>query len=417
MKDWMRSFVDDVLTMVSIQSFTGDTIGILKCQRFVYNLAMKFDFRVSWHGNGQVLVIQPAGAEKVPELGVVCHLDTVPFNANEWKFNPLGEVVDGRIYGRGVLDDKAAVIMALYAFKSLEDKIRPSWQIIVGSTEEASPWSDMKAFLEEKPVLPKFLVTIDGDGIQNGCRGYSDVVLKFSKETDCEMLEDLWVPDGVNNMVPGKAFARVDGMSLEANGRACHSSIPEEGENALMKLVKKLTRFDEVREGFSKFFEFMELLGEENCAESLGLVRGSTLTPTNCSLEEDTIVLTVNCRLEVGTKRAMVYKMFSLIYDRFGCDLDYSEITLPSYVSAYSDEMQMMCDAYEQVIGRSIVPVVARGTGYNAALPNCAIFGPRFDFVDDEPDLCHAVDESRRIEDLEKFLRMLEIFIDKKLSN
>lgn len=417
MKKRIRTYVKDILDIVSIQSFTGDAEGIEKCQDYLINLAKNLGFVATKHGDGQVLVIEPKVTCRMPELGIVCHLDTVPFDENEWKHNPLGEVVDGRIYGRGVLDDKAAIIVALNVFKELENKIKPSWQLIIGSAEEASPWCDMKAFLKENPVLPKFMVTIDGDGIQNGCRGYSDVELKFHKHIGDVVLEDLWVHNGVNNMVPNRAFAQIDGRSLEANGRACHSSIPEEGENALIKLVKRLAEYEEVRKEYLEFFEFMEVFNEKNCAETLGLARGSSIAPTNCSLEDGVIRLTLNCRFGIGTDMQMIEGMFAGIVEKFKCGLSYSEIVLPAYVPEDSKEMQMMCDAYEQVMGKKVVPVIARGTGYNAALPNCAIFGPRFIPEDDEPDTCHAVDENRSIEDLEKFQKMLEIFVEKMLSD
>ena len=418
MKRRIRTYVKDILDIVSIQSFTGDTEGIKKCQEYVAGLATSLGFEVTKHGEGQVLVIQPKVTCRVPELGIVCHLDTVPFDESEWKHNPLGEVSEGRIYGRGVLDDKASIIVALNVFKELESEIKPSWQLIVGSAEEASPWSDMKAFLNENPVLPKFMVTIDGDGIQNGCRGYSDVELKFHRHTGGDIfLEDLWVHNGVNNMVPNRAFAQIDGSSLEANGKACHSSIPEEGDNALIKLVKRVAECEDARKEYLEFFEFMEVFNEKNCAETLGLAQGSSITPTNCSLENGVIRLTLNCRFGIGTEKQMIEEMLTGIAEKYKCGFSYSEIILPSYVPEDSKEMQMMCDAYEQVMGKKVVPVIARGTGYNAALPNCAIFGPRFIPEDDEPDTCHAANENRSIEDLEKFQKMLEIFVSKMLSD
>jgi acetylornithine deacetylase/succinyl-diaminopimelate desuccinylase-like protein len=45
------------------------------------------------------------------------HVDTVVVNdANEWDFPPFsGEVVEGRLYGRGSVDIKSAVAASIYA--------------------------------------------------------------------------------------------------------------------------------------------------------------------------------------------------------------------------------------------------------------------------------------------------------------
>ena len=37
--------------------------------------------------------------------------------------------------------------------------------------------------------------------------------------------------------------------------------------------------------------------------------------------------------------------------------------------------------------------------------------------MDDEDDLCHAVDESRNIQDLKDFMNMLQLFVGEYLKN
>ena len=130
-----KQIVQDILRIVSIQSFTN-TDGIKKCQQEIINISESLGFKSSLLGKGKVLVIEPAKARGTPKLGVITHLDTVPFSKKDWKHNPLGEISNNRIYGRGVLDDKAAIILSLYAFYLLGDSISPSWQILVGSSEE-----------------------------------------------------------------------------------------------------------------------------------------------------------------------------------------------------------------------------------------------------------------------------------------
>ncbi|SFG92969.1 succinyl-diaminopimelate desuccinylase [Halopelagius inordinatus] len=48
------------------------------------------------------------------------HLDTVPFDADAWTHDPLGERVDDRVYGRGATDMKGAVASMLFAIRAFE---------------------------------------------------------------------------------------------------------------------------------------------------------------------------------------------------------------------------------------------------------------------------------------------------------
>ncbi len=49
-----------------------------------------------------------------PHLGLIFHGDVFPASASEWKSKPFeARVVNGRLYGRGVLDDKGPLAMGL----------------------------------------------------------------------------------------------------------------------------------------------------------------------------------------------------------------------------------------------------------------------------------------------------------------
>ena len=132
--NFKQRIISDILKLVSIKSFTGDREGIIDCQTAVCEMATDMGFLCSYHGD--VLVIEPRNKEDDPELGIVVHLDTVPYDEKEWTANPLGEIKEGRIFGRGVIDDKAAIVLAMYAMLEKAKEIEPSWQIIVGSSEE-----------------------------------------------------------------------------------------------------------------------------------------------------------------------------------------------------------------------------------------------------------------------------------------
>lgn len=421
MKDFKERIISDILKLLSIKSFTDDREGIMECQTAVCEMATDLGFLCSYHGD--VLVIEPREKTESPELGIVVHIDTVPYDEKEWTANPLGEIKDGRIFGRGVIDDKAAIVLAMYAMLEMENKIKSSWQIIVGSSEEGK-WTDMKEYLEEGLELPKFLITIDGDGVQNGCRGYMDLELTFGREVSSNYLTDLKVVGGANNAVPGKAVAVVDGTIIEVVGKSAHSSIPHIGQNALVNLLYSLFYVDTE---FPGLFKLAEDLKDNHNARCIGfeehpeMIDGqnigyTSVCLTNCHYLGDEIVANLNVRFSPYVTYEEIVNAIDHICTEYFCSAEVKDMKMPAYISPKAKEIQMMLEAYEEVLGKKTESTFAMGCGYNAALPNCAIFGPRFAINHDEEDTCHSADENRTIEDTLTFYKMLCVFIEKFYS-
>lgn len=420
MRKIRERILTDILKLVKIQSFTDDWLGIRKCQEEVQEIAHKLGFVTFYHANGKVLVIEPKDLIGRPELGIVVHLDTVPYDETQWTHNPLGEIANGRVYGRGVIDDKAAIILALYALYSNAKK--PNWQIIVGSCEEGV-WTDMQDYMKEEVTLPEFLITIDGDGVQNGCRGYLDLECSFKRNNlSCNRLTDLVVVDGANNSVPGKAIAIIENRKIEMIGVAVHSSIPETGKNALTHLLCQIR--EEVGQEFPGLFNLAYNLKDECDAMCVGFkkhpevlygqrIGNTSICLTNCEYSENEITVNLNIRLCAGVNQEEVETAIQKISSEYECVCQIKELTLPAYISPESWGIQKMLESYKEVMGKETTSTIAMGVGYNAALPNCAIFGPRFAVEHDEEDTCHAANENRTIEDLFKFYEMLCIFLNK----
>ena len=73
-------------------------------------------------------------------IGIIGHLDVVPVG-DGWKQPPFSGYVDenGRIFSRGILDNKGPVmscLYALYAIKQLQIKLSKPVRILFGTDEE-----------------------------------------------------------------------------------------------------------------------------------------------------------------------------------------------------------------------------------------------------------------------------------------
>ncbi|MCC0637189.1 Sapep family Mn(2+)-dependent dipeptidase [Clostridioides sp. ES-S-0001-02] len=124
---------------------------------------------------------------------VIGHVDVVHEGEN-WIYQPYGgEIYNGKIYGRGVLDNKGPIMCALYGLyviKELGLKLDKKVRIIFGTNEE-SGFKDIPYYLKkEKPPIMgftpdcKYPVVYGEKGmakiiIKNNCNYKEDTFLSF----------------------------------------------------------------------------------------------------------------------------------------------------------------------------------------------------------------------------------------------
>ncbi|MCC0633717.1 Sapep family Mn(2+)-dependent dipeptidase [Clostridioides sp. ZZV14-6154] len=124
---------------------------------------------------------------------VIGHVDVVHEGEN-WIYQPYGgDIYNGRIYGRGVLDNKGPIMCALYGLyviKELSLKLDKKVRIIFGTNEE-SGFKDIPYYLKkEKPPIMgftpdcKYPVVYGEKGmakiiIKNNCNYKEDIFLSF----------------------------------------------------------------------------------------------------------------------------------------------------------------------------------------------------------------------------------------------
>ena len=94
------------------------------------------------------------------------HFDTVPIGSG-WKYDPLGgQIVGGKLYGRGSTDDKANLAVSMEVMRSLvEDRVRIKRDIIMAATvdEETGSRLGIIPLLEKKILKPQVALILDSD--------------------------------------------------------------------------------------------------------------------------------------------------------------------------------------------------------------------------------------------------------------
>jgi succinyl-diaminopimelate desuccinylase len=105
--------------------------------------------------------------EGEPRLLLMAHLDTVPFNRDEWSHDPLKLTVEGeKAYGRGALDDKGNVAAILSALGEAGDE-EGTIMLAITMDEEAGGRGAklIRDRLAEESRMPAMVVNADGNGM------------------------------------------------------------------------------------------------------------------------------------------------------------------------------------------------------------------------------------------------------------
>ena len=153
--------------------------------------------------------------EGEPSVAIIAHLDVVPAGSG-WKSDPFSaRVRDGRIYGRGALDNKGPYAAAWAGVKAiLESSLPLKGTIILGAVADEERGSRLgMEFLLKKGFSPSFAIIPDGGKIDEAVIGEKGLI---------------W-------------------LKISSRGKAAHACNPGKGENAIYEVVDFLSAVRDYR--------------------------------------------------------------------------------------------------------------------------------------------------------------------------
>lgn len=374
-------------------------------------------------------------------LGILCHVDVVP-EGDGWSSDPYGaEIRDGKIFARGVLDDKGPTMAAYYAMKIVKELGLPlskRVRMILG-TDEESDWRCVDTYFkhEEMPTLgfapdADFPIIFAEKGIwdfyikqaPNLETGTAEVTVKdFTAGRRFNMVPDsaqavLEVKHSQSEITSAfqeflnknqlKGEAREEGtlLVLELEGVSAHGMEPKHGVNAGLYLSLFLNELPLSQHAKEYFAFIVKYLFDDSRGNGFGIAYKDESTgdvTLNVGLlrysKSEGGQIGVNLRYPVSYD----YKNASQKLQSVLKDHHFSLVTLsdskPHHVEAGSFLVQTLSKVYEGQTGEKAELIAIGGGTYARSLEAGVAFGPLFP---GREDIAHQKDEYMFIEDLLK---------------
>jgi succinyl-diaminopimelate desuccinylase len=340
-----------------------------------------------------------AGSGSGPAIHLNGHFDVVPTGLG-WTRDPFGgEIVDGRLYGRGSCDMKAGIAAAVFAVEAIRRAgIKTAAPIEVsGTVDEESGGFAGVAWLAENGLLSRertrAVIIPEPFGVDRVCIGHRGVY---------------W-------------------FEVIAEGRIAHGSMPYLGINAIegMSYLLDLVR-DELGPALFGRVTTMPVVPEGSRHATIninGIDGGQPVDdiPSPCVADRCRAVFDRRFLMEEGLERtraeiaALVRKAQSRMPDvKFF--IEDRLIFEPTRTPEDAPVIAALTEAIKQVTGRDAALVASPGTYDHkhvariAGVPHCVAYGPG------QLDLAHQPDEYCSVDDIVAATKVLALAVMKLAS-
>jgi succinyl-diaminopimelate desuccinylase len=368
-------------------------------------------------------------------LGILGHIDVVPAGEG-WSVPPYSATIkEGKIIGRGALDDKGPALTALFAMKAIKDAGIPlnrRVRLILG-TDEESGWADMDYYLKKEEVpqigfapdagfpvihaekgilhleLTKLqvgsfphLFRIQGGERANVVPDVCEITLTgIADEVITKQLKDFPFPEGVSGKLNGQDNEQE--VKLTFRGVGAHGSLPQNGKNAVLLALQFLRTLPLSLEEHRTLDFILTYPGTGFYGEGFGIAL-SDEPSGKLSLNLGILDLTslrVRCVLDI--RYPVTYKRDDVFLpiEKIAQSEQFSTKVLTHqeahHVPKDSALVQSLLKAYADVTGLDPFAYAIGGGTYAKALPQGVAFGPVFP---GEPEVIHCADEYISIDNL-----------------
>ena len=362
------------------------------------------------------LVATLGDSDTGPTLGLLGHVDTVLADPADWTHDPWsGEIADGYLWGRGALDMKDQVAA----------------EAVAGAARARAGWRPARGAL-------KLLFVADEE--TGGEVGAGWLCSEHPEAARCDMLlnegaGEVFEYDGRRRFGVACAEKGIFRFNLNAAGEAGHASVPQLGDNALLKLAPALTALADAPRSYLATEAPAALLSglgldPSDIGASLDAIGADapalrvliepmfevTLTPTMVSASSKMNViparaqLRIDCRTPPGLGEDEARRRIAEVLgdDASGLEIEFFEHTVGNASPVESELMDAITRWVQDAEpGASTVPLIlpafSDSTWFRGAFPNCVAYGffpMRHQGLLDAYPLMHNADERIDVRDL-----------------
>lgn len=407
---YKEEMLSDLNTLLSIESVDGEKDE--ECRHAMdFILKRATDFGLS----SEVVTAKSCHVdlgEGGKLCGVLSHLDVVPAG-NNWSVIPFALTQrDGRLFGRGVADDKGAALVTLYCLRALKEHGvtgNNTLRAIYGTAEETG-MTDMEGYFNKMP-LPDMAFTPDSDyGICYAEKGILHVQVS-TPGNEAKVLSQFHsgkainaVPDLAYVMLDSSAYDEqmlmrlsdasegdfefnytIDGLMIISRGKAAHACEPQKGKNAAALLIDLITHAYDVHD-IGKLCSFIDYaINCETNGRSLGLKMsdsvsgGLTVNLGIVHIEDRTALAQFDIRYPVTVNGDYVIRQFRTVAENSNLKFEVLHHEKPLYVEKDSQLIRTLSEAYESVTGEPAELYATGGGTYARKLGGKGVaFGPNF---------------------------------------
>jgi putative selenium metabolism hydrolase len=203
-------FLSDLVRTQSFSSKERDVIAVIKKEM----KQIGFD-EIRVDGLGNIIGRIGSGPRVIAFDG---HVDTVyPGDRSQWTFDPFDpKVVDGKLRGRGTVDQKGGVATMIHAGRIIKD---------LGLNE-------------------LFTIYFTGTVMEEDCDG---LCWQYILNEDGIKPELVVITEPTNLNIYRGHRGRME-IRVEVKGRSCHGSAPERGDNAIYKIARIALEIEKLNE-------------------------------------------------------------------------------------------------------------------------------------------------------------------------
>lgn len=390
-------------------------------------------FGLDYSDHGYVVLI--GLGRQQDKVGVITHGDVQPADVEQWQHDPYTldqHSVPGRLIARGTEDDKGAIVTALYAMKSIKElgiELDKRIELMVYMAEESN-WDPLREFL--KTFTPADInITIDAKyPVVTAEKGWSKIAFQIpnvlnsaqsitNQKTDSQPLLTYFGGGYISSQVPQQAKAIVLGanqqmisklkaaaktqnqmryrfeasnnqVTIFAEGKATHSSTPQNGVNALTHLAQVLSEFSWPKSQASLTVAFVnDMIGLGLYAEKFGDIAYAdsfmgkmTLAPTIIEQTDTASKVNINLRRPRGKSAELLDEqtMKALVQWQNARQVKLQSIETywgQPLVVEDAPHLSTLLNVFEQYTGITDPQPVSIGGSTNSKLfPNALSFGP-----------------------------------------